>query len=202
MNRLIALALLLSATTCPAAFWDNWKPEFNLLKAETAKNADAVVKAQVDIGANMTHMADLSARIGNIEARVNGQGNAVAALKSDIQQTQTEMHAGGNITTTTGASDSLIKFIFGKWYLFLGAFMAFFGTLVAQYERLLAAKDKQIQRLMDSEEAQDVKSDEWFRKYLESVTGHSTNVITPGQQTAKEIFADTVKELDKGGGEK
>jgi hypothetical protein len=174
-------------------------PELNLFKADIAKNADSLIKANTEIARNADALMKLTLQVGNIEANAKANASAIAGVNNKINQTNQDLKAGGNITQTSGASDSLIQFIFGKWYLFLGAFMTFFGTLIAQYERLLSAKDKQIQKLMESEETKDAKSDEWFRKYLESVTGHKTNGISPGQQEAKQVFDDTIKDIEKEG---
>lgn len=190
--RKLTIILLFCLAPCAHAFkfpWDALKPEMNLMKLDIAKQADAVVKAQVDVGQNMKALAALDLKVGNISAQVDAK--VEAKMTAYDASHKTAMTAGGNIQNN---DSELIKFIFGKWYLFLGAFLAFFGTLVAQYERLLTAKDAQIRRLMDSEEKKDTKSDDWFRKYLESVTGHKTNGLTPGQQEAKDVLDETIKE--------
>jgi hypothetical protein len=186
---LLVLALQMP---CHALFGlEKIKPELSLLKVQTEALAKVDATLFDKAGQNADALIKMNGRIGDIEAKLNIQGAAVAGFKNQVSNLSS---GRDTIQNTSGASDTLIKFIFGKWYLFLGAFMTFFGTLVAQYERLLKAKDAQIKRLMDSEEAKDIKSDDWFRKYLESVTGHKTNGLTAGQQDAKDILDETIKE--------
>lgn len=165
-------------------WFKNWSPEINAVKVEVAKNAEQLVKADVQIGQNAKSLADLQFRMGNIETNTKVQGNAVVGLKNDINQVNQDMKAGGNISI--GASDKLLMFIFDKWGWVIGGLFTFIGSILGglwamlkfqayHYERLLAAKDLYIKNLSESNATKDEKNDTWFRKYLESVTGHKTN---------------------------
>ena len=164
--------------------WDALKPELNAVKVEMGKNAESIADVKVDVGQNMKALAALDLRVGNIDAKLNAQGAAVAGFKNDVSN----LSSGRDTVQTTTNSDSVVIQMLNTYKYIIGLLIAQLVGLVIQmivlvkyiaslFQAQIIEKDKMIERERTSRDDKDQKADEWKERYIESVTGHKTGEV-------------------------
>lgn len=87
-------------------------PEFNLFKADIAKNADSLIKANTEIGRNADALMKLNLRVGNIETNANANANAVVGLRNEIKNINTTVGRDSTNTQTSTNDSKLLQYLF------------------------------------------------------------------------------------------
>ncbi len=213
MKRLILFVLVITCYNVPlyAIFGLAKDIELNAVKVDVAKQADAVLKANIDIGKNMSSLADINLRVGNIETKLNLQGNAIAGFNNKVSN----ISAGRDNNQSTVNSDEVVtkmlltyKYIIGLLIIQLVGLasglviqmIVLIKYIASLFQAQIIEKDKMVDRERASRDDKDRKADEWKERYIESISGHKTNGLTPGQVTANEILVETLKDEAKQGG--
>lgn len=201
IKSLVLICLVLATFgPCYAILGLPTKAEVNAVKVSVADQAQQLVKADVKIADNAKSLVDLTARVGKIEA------NAQAAVGVNNKQEHTQ--AGRDISQSQVNSDEVVmqmlttyKYIIG---LLIVQLVGLATGLVVQmiilvkyiaslFQAQITEKDKMVDRERASRDDKDRKADEWKERYIESISGHKTNGLTPGQEEANKVFVETIK---------
>jgi len=170
---LLVLAIITPKAHC--GLFSNWKsllPEINLLKAETAKNADALVKVNAEVSNKIDRLE------AKVEANAQASAQAIAGVNNKVSNTSEQIGEMRdkitNINTTSSVVNDtdLLKEIFKG---IIGVCLAIIGFMKAA----LSAKEKHIKALIASNDKKEDKLNEWQGSMIER--------LTFGQKAAAEI---------------
>jgi hypothetical protein len=164
MKKLYTLIFLLSSVNlCHAALF-GVSAEYVKNKTTEFKNEMSAVRGDLsavkgDVSGVKSNIGKLETRIGNIEAKATAQGAAVVGLKNDIQQTNSDVRAGGNISQTTN-SDAVMKAMIASYEAMIGMCKATMLVLIVQLCALFAAMMKMYSDIFKTSEANESTMDD------------------------------------------
>jgi hypothetical protein len=174
------------------SFLSRFIPEINGIKVETAKNADSLMKANVTIGEQMKSLADVKASVGNIEAKLNVQGSAIAGFKNtvsnlssgrDTVQTTTQTNSDAVVTTMLNTYKAIIVLLITQMVILVK-----FTSVM--YNKVIERMQKEMTRILESKDKKENKIDEFQEMMISK--------LSFGEKVVETILEEAEKDVKEG----
>jgi len=140
-------------------------------------------------------------KLDKLDMKLSAMAQAQASAIAGVNNKVSNLSSGRDTIQTTTNDTDLLKFIFDKWYLVIAGLFSFILALLGgvwgimkyqskMFYRIIAEKDKRIERESESRARKEQRLDEWQSRMIE-------RLVTKGEKETDELLKEAEREVEK-----